>query len=140
MYIAGTDNPVDTGGTYFSKISQLPIAGSIEALHKLKREGLKNIPKVGGKPLEARIEFAQWIVDCPNCNNAEFAFEDGLFICSLCGNSNVDGQVYKVKMPNERKKIETILSKRPIKNRHWYPAESIEKLEKENISHGLGVI
>jgi len=42
-------------------------------------------------------------------------------------------------MPKDRKDIEVILGKRPIKNRHWKEPETVEDLEKENISHGLEV-
>ena len=139
MYIAGGNIPVDTGDTYFNEIAQLPIAGSVEAKHKLHRDEFKNHEIAEGKPLNARIEYAAWIVDCPNCGNAEYAFEDKLFLCSLCKNSNVGGRIYKVKMPQRRKKIEELLAKRPIKNRHWFPTESVQDLENENISHGLEV-
>ena len=132
MYIAGVKVSVDTGDTYFGEIAQEPIAGSREAKVKLRRTNLDRLERVGGRPLEARIEHARFIVDCPNCNSAEYFFEDKLFMCSLCRNSNVGGKVYKVKMPKERKKIEDILGKRPIKNRHWREPETVEALEKEN--------
>jgi len=122
VYIAGTKTVVDTGDTYFGEIAKLPIAGRDEAVKLLNiRDRLLTLPVLDAKPIEARIEYARYIVDCPNCNNAEFAFEDKLFLCSLCKNSNVGGKVRKVKMPKERKKIEDELSKRPIKNRHWIP-------------------
>ena len=139
-YICGSLRSVDTGDTYFSEIINLSISGSGEAKHKLQRDGIKRIEVYDSKPLEARIEHARFIVDCPNCNSAEFAFEDGLFYCSLCNNSDVGGKARKVKIPNERKQIEAVLAKRQITNRHWYPAETIQDLENENISHGLEVI
>uniref|UniRef100_A0A6M3JT42 Uncharacterized protein n=1 Tax=viral metagenome TaxID=1070528 RepID=A0A6M3JT42_9ZZZZ len=139
MYIPGVKQSVDTGDTYFGEISHEPISGSKEARRKLIRTSLEGIEKVHGKPLEARIEHARFIVDCPNCNSAEFYFEDKLFFCSLCKNSNVGGKVYKVKTPNDRKKIEAILGKRPIKNRHWTEPETLKDLEKENKAHGLEV-
>ena len=132
VYVAGVKNSVDTGDTYFQEISQLPIAGSKPAKYKLaERSLISKAPVYDGKPIEARIEYARYIVDCPNCGNAEFAFEDKLFWCSACHNSNVDGQVLKVKMPKERKQIEDILGKRNIINRHW-TNETVEDLQKEN--------
>ena len=89
------------------------------------------------KPLEARIEYSRYVVDCPNCNSAEFAFEDKLFFCSQCHNSDIEGKARKVKMPKDRKKIEEILLKRSIKNRHWFPSETVEDLEKENLKMGV---
>ena len=132
MYIAGVKHSVDTGDTYFYEVGQGNISGSPPARHKLIRENLQSREMVGGKPLEARIEHARFLVDCPNCDNAEFFFEDKLFFCSQCKNSNVEGKVYKVKTPKDRKKIEEILGKRPIKNRHWKEPETVEDLEKEN--------
>ena len=134
MYIPGVKNAVDTGDTYFYEVGQENISGSPPARHKLIRDNLKALDKVGGKPLEARAEHSRWIVDCPNCDSAEFYFEDKLFMCSLCNNSNIGGKVYKVKIPKDRKRIEEILGKRPIKNRHWREPETVEDLEKENIS------
>ena len=140
MYIPGVKYAVETGDTYFDGVGKEGIAGSPPARHKLKRANLEGIEKVDGKPLEARIDHARFIVDCPNCGSAEFYFEDKLFMCSLCNNSNVEGKVYKVKTPKDRKKIEVILGKRPIKNRHWTEPETVEDLEKENIAHDLEVM
>ena len=140
MYIPGVKNAVDTGDTYFGIVAQEPIAGSVEAKHKLRRDNIRRLPVAGGKELEARAEHSRWIVDCPNCNSAEFYFEDKLFFCSLCQNSNAGGKVYKVKVPKDRKRIEDILGKRPIKNRHWREPETVEDLGNENILHDLEVI
>lgn len=132
MYISGSKRSVDTGDTYFEEIAKEPIAGSRDAKIKLQRMNIRRLPVAGGDELEARAEYARWIVDCPNCNNAEYYFEDKLFFCSLCKNSDVGGKTRKVKMPKERKEIEDVLSIRPIKNRHWYPNETLQGLAKEN--------
>ena len=137
VYLAGINQSVDTGNSYFEEIRKLPIAGAVEAKHKLKRSILNRFQLYDGQPLEARIEYARWIVDCPNCHNAEFAFEDNLFFCSQCLNSDIDGKARKVKMPEERKQIEAILGKRAIINRHWYPNETVEDLENENLKKGV---
>lgn len=133
MYIAGSKNTIDTGDAYFEEISKENISGRKLAVKFLQRDRILKLPVLDAKPLEARIEFSRYIVDCPNCNSAEFAFEDKLFFCSLCKNSNIQGKARKVKMPKDRKQIEAILIKRPIKNRHWHSDESIEDLEKENL-------
>lgn len=137
MYIPGVNNAVDTGDTYFEEIGKGSISGSPPSRHKLIRYNLRNLPVVDGKPLEARIEHARFIVDCPSCGSAEFYFEDKLFMCSLCNNSSVGGKVYKVKTPKDRKKFEEILGKRPIKNRHWREPETITGLDKENTKMGV---
>ena len=139
MYIAGVNLPVDTGDTYFGVIALEPISGSRGAKEKLKRDAIRRLPVAGGNELEARVEHARWIVDCENCNSAEYYFEDKLFLCSLCNNSDVGGKTKKVKMPKARKDIEVILGKRKIKNRHWEEPETVEDLENENILHELEV-
>ncbi len=121
VYICGVSHSVDTGDSYFSEIGKLNVSGAEIARRSLQRDKLKNTEVADEKPLEARIEFARWIVDCPNCHNAEFAFEDGLFFCSQCNNSDVGGNVKEVKMPKERQQIEIELGKRLIVNRHWTP-------------------
>jgi len=137
VYIAGVNQAVDTADTYFNEIKKLPISGSKVAKKKLmERQAILNFPVYDGKPLDARIEYARYIVDCPNCHSAEFAFEDKLFFCSSCLNSDIGGQIRKVKMPKDRKQIEDILGKRKIINRHW-TNETIEELEKENLKNGL---
>lgn len=137
VYIAGMNRSVDTGDTYFDEISKKDISGSVTAKNKLKRGNIQRLPVSDGKPLEARIEHARYIIDCPNCNSAEFAFEDKLFFCSICSNSNVEGKILKVKMPKERKEIESILSKRLIVNRHWLPNETVSDLRKESLKMGV---
>lgn len=137
MYIPGSLRAVDTGDNYFDEIAKESISGSREAKLKLQRERIKKLGVFDGKPLEARIEHARYLVDCPNCNSAEFAFEDNLFFCSLCKNSNIQGKVRKVKMPANRKQIEDVLSVRPIKNRHWQEPETVDDLDKENKKMGV---
>ena len=137
MYLSGMNRSVDTGDTYFNEIGKENISGRKMAVRFLQRDRILNLPIYDAKPLEARIEYARFIVDCPNCNSAEYAFEDNLFLCSQCSNSDVQGKVRKVKMPKDRKQIEDILGKRPIKNRHWSPYETVEDLEKENIEMGV---
>jgi len=130
-YLAGQNNTIDTGEVYFGEIAKTNLSGRKIATKFLKRDRILNLPIYDGKSLEARIEFSRWIVDCPNCKMAEFAFEDKLFFCSQCHNSDIQGKVRKVKMPKERKKIEGLLIKRKLINRHW-ANEKIEQLEEEN--------
>ncbi len=140
VYLAGAKQAVDTADTYFGEIAKGPAGASVEAKHRIgQRPLIARMPKAGGKPLEARAEYARWIVDCPNCHNAEFVFEDGLFLCSSCQNSDVGGAIRRVKLPQERKQIETLLGKRNIINRHWFPWETIGALQNENSAHGLEV-
>jgi len=128
MYIAGANRAVDTGDTYFNEL------GTSLSQQVLKiRELIKQKPTSNKSPLFARVGHGRWIVDCPNCNNVEFAFEDGLFFCSQCGKE----ETRQVILSPKCKQIEEILGKRLIKNRHWKPAETIENLIAENIEHGI---
>lgn len=137
-YFSGTKRAVDTGDTYFAEIAQEKIGGRFSKPSQLNRGRLKQLPIASGASLRARIDHARFIVDCPNCGSAEFAFEDRFFWCTTCSNSDVNGRVRKVIMPQKRKAIETILELRPIKSRNWNPGETIERLEQENIEHGVG--
>ena len=130
VYLAGVNRAVDTGDTYFPEIVKARISGSISAKDRLaERDIIEKQKLYGGQPLRARIEYSRWIVDCPNCGGAEFVFEDKRFLCSQCGNSDIQGQIRRVVMPQKRTEIEDILSKRKIINRHWYPNETIEMLQ-----------
>ena len=124
-YLSGTNRNVETGDTYFKELKNSQGTRQINFRRVLRRRELSNLT------LDARIEYARFIVDCPNCRNAEFAFEDSLFWCSSCNNSNIQGKLYNVKMPEKRKEIEDILGKRNIVNRHW-TKETLQELAEEN--------
>ena len=139
MYIAGSKQTIDTGEIYFDEISRQSRSASVVAKVKLERQRIHKLEVADIKPLEARAEHSRWIVDCPNCGNAEFYFEDRLFLCHDCGNSDIDGKARKVRLPKQRQYIEVALLKRQIKNRHWYPGETLDDLKVENFKT-LGVI
>ncbi len=129
MYIAGLNRAIDTGDTYFTEVGNTTASGSQSA--RLKMQSRMRIVITGNMVLRARAEYGRWIVDCPNCHNAEFYFEDNKFECSECKLSA------NVEMPKERKAIETILGKRNIVNRHWEEPEMVGNLEKENVIMGV---
>ena len=132
MYLAGVNRDIDTADTYFLEISKINASSRVSSIKRLNDRHLLSKRNVAeGKPLEARAEHARWIVDCDNCGSAEFYWEDGLFLCTECNNSDTNGAVKKVKLPKVRKDIEKELGKRKIINRHWYPGETIDKLKEE---------
>ena len=138
VYLAGTNRSVDTGDTYFKEISNSTASGAVIGKKKINERSLiSKKPIYQGEPLKARIEYSRYLVDCPNCNSAEFYFEDKLFFCSLCGNSNIGGKSIRVKLPKERKEIEVVLGKRNIVNRHWKEPETVKDLETENTIMGV---
>ena len=130
MYIAGANRAVDTGDTYFNEL------GTSLSKQVLRiRELIKQKPFSDKPPLQAKINYGRWVIECPNCNNAEFAFEDRLFFCTQCNNGN--GELRKVILPTKRKQIEKVLGKRLIVNRHWKSGETIDSLIAENKEHGV---
>ena len=84
--------------------------------------------------LKAYVNHGRWIVKC-ECGGAEKAWEEELFMCLSCCNSNHKHQYRKVIFPKERAKIEELLIKRPLINRNWILGESMAKLRQENKEH-----
>ena len=85
-------------------------------------------------PLKAYVNHGRWVVDC-ECGGAEFAFDEGLFMCQCCWNAKHSNQLRRVLFPRNRSKIEITLMMRPELNRNWYVGETIVKLEAENKAH-----
>ncbi len=108
-----------------------------------QRVGLRLPPTSEVSPtpsLKARLYRNQWIVDCPDCGNAEFAFVDEpVFMCSNCFNGAVAGRQWRrVEFPADREEIEVIIRARPLPhNRNWAPGETVHDLRRENHEHGL---
>lgn len=105
------------------------------------KQGLKLLPveAVDGDPLPAVVDANRWIVHCPTCNGAEFAWRDThLFMCVNCWNGENNYYFRPVKFPDRPKAIEQVLMARPNPtNRNWSPGESVAALEAENEAHGL---
>lgn len=87
-----------------------------------------------GPGLLTRVNFDQWIVDCPFCNSAELADpEDPRFWCINCFNAEAGGRWIAVQWPSERLLIEEALAVRPEPDfRHWDPAMSVADLWERN--------
>ena len=61
-----------------------------------------------------------------------------IFMCCHCFNRDNDFKWLKIKMPKSRAEIESVLLKRPAKNRFWN-GETLVALKKENKDHGFEV-
>ncbi len=85
----------------------------------------------------AYVNHGRWVVDCPWCSGAEFAFEEGAFFCESCRNAGAGGKPIRALFPATRQAIERALDGRPVQNRNWRPGESLQQLRAENIEHGL---
>ena len=93
----------------------------------------------GVEPIVAQVNDGRWIVYCPSpdCAGAEFAWEEGEFMCMSCFNAHVGHCFLPSRFPDERLEIEGILNMRPsMYNRHWYIHESLSDLRHQNVEHG----
>lgn len=93
--------------------------------------------------IPARVNANRWIVDCPDCNGAEFVWTEGplVMLCAGCWNAAVGHQWRPVLLPDPdaRAAIEAILLARPMPaTRNWEPWESIAELAGENMEHAAG--
>ena len=94
---------------------------------------------VSGEPLPAIVNANRWIVECPVCNGAEFAWKEWpLFLCATCWNG-ANGYAFRpVVFPDDVEAIERVLMARPVPDRrNWLPGESVADLMAENEAHGL---
>lgn len=87
-------------------------------------------------PFYVRVYEGRWIVDCLDCNGAEFANpHDRWFWCSNCGNIATQQMRRPVLWPDNPAAIAAELKARPRENRNWYPEVTVEQLRAENIEH-----
>jgi len=104
-------------------------------------EGLKYLIEIEQgrheQPVQARILYGRWLVDCPQCAGANDVDPDEpVYLCTSCG---WPGNFAHVEFPHERAEIERLLLHRPIHNRNWFPGETAEYLRWENITNGWEV-
>ena len=101
-----------------------------------RRESVIAETDVADMELMAEVNHGRWVVHCPFCAGAEFAWEGGPFMCCSCWNEEAGGKFLKMRFPQERKEIEALLLKRPkAENRNWHRDEPIEELKAENEKH-----
>ncbi|KKL51323.1 hypothetical protein LCGC14_2296620, partial [marine sediment metagenome] len=78
------------------------------------------------------VNHGRWVVDCPTeyCGGASIA--ETVFVCDNCK------RVTKVVWPDNRTDIDRVLNVRPVpQTRNWIPGETVDDLERENVSYGL---
>ncbi|HTR77174.1 MAG TPA: hypothetical protein VMH39_03660 [Gemmatimonadaceae bacterium] len=86
--------------------------------------------------VDAYVNHGRWVWDCPRCGAAQVAStDDPRAFCCECLNGG-DGW-YPVMFPADRPAVEWLLGQRPEAFRNWYPGETVEKLQGENLAHGL---
>ena len=90
----------------------------------------------------AYVSGGRWIAECEGCETAVVVDdEDLLFYCPGCA---TNGYWQRVILPDEREEIERLLLLRPgwqfnAPRRNWFPGESVQDLQRENVEHGVGV-
>jgi hypothetical protein len=89
--------------------------------------------------VHARANHGRWIVDCPDCSNAQMACpSDHRFMCNECANALNGGFWRPVIWPKNRPEIDKLLMVRPLANRNWDPGETVVLLKLENKANGVG--
>lgn len=106
-------------------------------LRMMAKQQVKPMGDSEAPPLKARVNHGRWLVDC-ECNGAELAWDEGVFMCLSCFNAGHEHKYRTAIFPRNRKAIELLLMGRPVENRNWYPGESLAQLRAENEAH-MGV-
>jgi len=102
----------------------------------MAKKGIRETPPklLVGEPMKAIVNRGRWIVRC-ECGGAEYAFEEGIFMCQSCFNSGHLHKYRPVEFPKNRKKIEALLEKRALINRNWEIIDTLKDLEDDNKKH-----
>lgn len=85
----------------------------------------------------AYVNHGRWVADCPFCSGAMLVSpRDPLFWCVYCRmEANNDWPMACV-FPLNRADIEQTLLMRPaLRNRNWFPEETVDRLVRENLDH-----
>lgn len=90
--------------------------------------------------LEVYVNHGRWVVDCPDCRNAQLAHRtDHRFLCNNCGNGAVDGLWRLTVWPDNAAAIEQELERRADpQTQNWHPGETVVDLRNERIAHTVG--
>ncbi len=91
-------------------------------------------------PVKAFVNHGAWLVLCPKCGGAEYAWEEGWFFCCSCKNSYMGHKYRPLVFPADRARIEELLVLRPLDNRNWNPKETVEDLDRENNEHAADLL
>jgi len=83
----------------------------------------------------ARVDHGRWIVDC-ECGAGLFVRRGWALACCIeCG-----AQYHAVQFPVDADEIERLLlARQKRENQSWWPSESVEMLQRENVAHHVGV-
>lgn len=87
-----------------------------------------------GDDVYAVANHGRWIVECPDCHNAQLtAASDPRFLCDVCGNAGNGGLYRPVSWPKGREEIGELLDARTdVALQNWSPPETVDTLRREN--------
>lgn len=117
-------------------VSGIPAARGAEWIHHQLRSSAAplNAATDPEATVPAYVNHGRWVVDCPDCRNAQLACRtDHRFMCNECGNIAVGKLWRPVIWPANARGIEAMLQNRPSVNQNWYPEESKTGLAIENL-------
>lgn len=119
-------------------VSGVPAARGAEWVHY--QLGKVSSPLSAATDPEASVlayaNHGRWVVDCPDCRNAQLACRtDHRFLCDECGNIAIGRLWRPVEWPDDATKIDALLANRPREYQNWLPGESREVLAIENLEY-----
>lgn len=125
--------------SHLNDVHGIPDARGAEWIHHalgVPTAARLNVGIAKDAPVEVYVNHGRWVVECPDCNGAQLACRtDPRFMCNECGNV-VCGNLWRpVVWPPNSTSIDSMLQNRPVRNQHWYPAESKTGLAIENLMH-----
>ena len=108
--------------------------GKLLAFQALFLATTKQAPFDVSDVLVARIDAGRWLDDCV-CGDAPVIDPEwSLACCFTCG------RIYRhIQMPQNAAAIEATLLQRPMQHRFWFPRETVQMLQAENVAHGVAV-
>jgi hypothetical protein len=121
-----------TANKYFNEEFENYKIGALIPL--MIKQGIMVKPGIDDSELPAFVNQGRWLVKC-ECGGAEFAWEEGLFMCQSCWNSAHKHNFRKSVFPKRRKQIEEMLEVRPLMNRNFLVTDTVEILQAENSEH-----
>lgn len=119
-------------------VSGVPDARGAEWIHHQLRSTSAPLsaatdPEAG---VPAYANWGRWVVDCPDCSNAQLACRtDRRFMCNECGNLSIGRLWRPVIWPSNVQAIENLLEGRPKEFQNWNPGEQVATLAIDNLTH-----
>lgn len=106
------------------------------------------LPRLDAARAVAYVSRGRWLADCPTdgCKNAEYVAFGLPFMCSECGNVEIDGEYRPVEFPDDVEQITRALSRRLVPDvanwsgvprTGWAKGETLADLERENGEHDV---